>query len=217
MKSDLQLHRDITDEFNWDPQLRESEIGVAVKDGVVTLSGKVPTFAQKHAAERAAQRVTGVRALADDLEVKPSGIFVRSDTDIAHAAVSALKWNASVPADKVSIKVEDGWITLSGKLSWRYQSEAAERAMRALVGVHGISNLIVLSPPASEKIVSQHIEAALERSAQVEAKGIKVEVLDGKVTLKGKVHSWSERREAERAAWSSPGVRFVEDQLLVSA
>lgn len=217
MKSDLQLHRDIADELSWDPQLRECEVGVAVKEGVVTLSGRVPTYAQKHAAERAAQRVTGVRALADDLEVKPSSVFVRSDTDIAHAAVSALKWNASVPADMVSIKVENGWITLSGKLSWWYQSDAAERAMRSLVGVRGISNFIVVSPPASEKLVSKGIEQALERSAQVEAKGIKVEVLDGKVVLKGKVHSWAERREAERAAWSSPGVRLVEDQLLVSA
>jgi osmotically-inducible protein OsmY len=194
MKGDVQIHRDIAEELEWDPQLRDTELGFAVKDGVVTLSGTVDTYLQKLAAQRAVQRVAGVKAVADELDVKPPSLFARSDTDIAHAAVSALKWNASVPSDTVIVNVEDGWITLEGKVSWWYQRDAAERAVRSLVGVRGVSNVLLVSPPVSETAVSQRIERALARSAHLDAKRIKVELLDGKVTLKGQVHSWAERR-----------------------
>ena len=215
IKSDSQLQRDVIDELRWDPQTSKTELGVAVKDGVVTLSGTVKSFAQKLSAERAAQRVSGVRALAEDLVVKLDGLGARSDTDIAHAAVNTMRWDTRVPDDKIKVKVENGLITLSGNVNWKFESEAAERCVRYLSGVKGVFNLIHVTSPVSTGDVKSRIESALKRNAELEARQVTVETFDGKVTLRGKVHSWAERREAENAAWAAPGVRQVEDQLTV--
>jgi osmotically-inducible protein OsmY len=217
MKTDLQLHKDVLDELRWDPRVNEAEIGVAVKEGVVTLTGFVPTFAQKYAAEKVVERVTGIRAIADELHVRPLAAFVRNDTDIAHAVVNALSWDIEVPADKITAKVEGGWVTLKGEVDWNYQKTSAERAIRYLGGVKGISNFIEVKPKASPAEVKSKIEAALKRNAEIDAKLIEVQTADGKVTLKGHVRSWAERADAERAAWAAPGVKEVDDRLVVSS
>jgi osmotically-inducible protein OsmY len=217
MKTDLQLHKDVLDEIRWDPRVTETEIGVAAKDGVVTLTGSVETYAQKYAVERDVERVTGVRAVADDLHVRPSGAFLRNDTDIAHSVVNALAWDIEVPAEKITAKVENGWITLKGEVDWNYQKVAAERAVRYLAGVKGISNLVGVKPIVSPVEVKSKIEAALKRNAELDAKSINVETTNGKVILKGHVRSWAERADAEHAAWAAPGVREVDDRLTVTA
>lgn len=216
MKSDLQLQKDVQDELRWEPSVREAEIGVAVKDGVITLTGFVPTYAQKFAAEQAAERVTGMRALADDLQVKLAGGTDRNDTEIAHAVVNALRWDIEVPDDKVKARVESGWITLEGTVDWYFQKAAAERAVRYLTGVKGLTDFINVKPKVSAPEVKAKIEEALKRSAELGAKKIEVETRDGKVILRGTVRTWAERQEAERAAWNAPGVHSVKDELFVS-
>lgn len=215
MKTDLQLHKDVIDELRWDPRVNDAEIGVAVKGGVVTLTGSVETFAQKYAAERVVERVTGVKAVADDLHVRPTGSTARNDTDLAHSAVNALAWNIEVPADKITVKAEKGWITLKGQVPWNYQRLAAERAVRYLTGVKGILNLIEVKPTVSATEVKAKIEAALRRNAELDAEQIRVRTTDGKVTLEGSVRSWTERMDAEHAAWAAPGVKEVDDRLVV--
>ena len=215
MKSDSQLHKDIVDELRWDPRVKEAEIAVSAKDGVVTLTGSVDTYAQKYAAERVVERATGVRAIADDLQVRLQNSLLRSDTDIAHAAVNALRWDTEVPDEKITVKVNDGWVSLKGEVEWNYQKTAAERDTRYLAGVKGISNMITVKPRVSADAVKSKIEAALKRSAELDAKHITVEALGGKVTLTGTVRSWTERSDAERAAWAAPGVAEVEDRLAV--
>jgi osmotically-inducible protein OsmY len=217
MKTDLQLHKDVLEELRWDPRVNEAEIAVSAKDGVVTLSGSVETFAQKYATERIVERVSGVRAVADDLHVRPTDLFRRTDTDIAHSVVNALAWDIEVPADKITAKVESGWITLKGEVDWNFQKLAAERAVRYLGGVKGISNLIEVKPRVTPVAIKSKIEAALKRNAELDAKEIDVEAVDGKVTLTGHVRSWAERADAEHAAWAAPGVRAVEDRIRVTA
>lgn len=216
MKSDTQLHKDIVEELRWDPRVKEAEIAVSAKDGVVTLTGSVETYAQKYAAERAVERVAGVRAVADDLHVRVPGSFVRTDTDIAHSAINALRWDIEVPDDKITVKVDAGWVTLKGEVPWQYQRSAAERSVRYLSGVKGISNLIEVKPKISPVEVKSKIEAALKRNAELDAKLITVETKDDKVILKGSVRSWAERTDAERAAWAAPGVKEVDDRLVVT-
>ena len=216
MKSDTQLRKDMQDELKWEPSIREAEIGVAVKDGVVTLSGRVDSFAEKYAAQHAAERVSGVRAIADDLEVKLPGSYQRTDTEIAHAALNAMRWDIQVPDDKIKVKVSDGWVTLEGMVEWRYQKDAAERSVRYLTGVRGVSNLIMLKPSSVSTFeVSSKIKDAIRRSAEADAEQITVEAKDGHVTLRGKVRSWAERRDAELAAWAAPGVIDVEDKIAI--
>lgn len=217
MKTDMQLHKDVIEELRWDPRVNEAEIGVAAKNGVVTLSGSVQTYAQKYAAERAVQRVAGVHGIADELSVRPSAAFLRNDTDIAHSAVNALEWDIEVPSDKITATVEAGWITLRGDVSWNFQKKAAERAVRYLVGVKGISNLIEVKPSVSPVEVKTKIEAALKRNAELDAKLINIETSGAKVTLKGNVRSWAERIDAEHAAWAAPGVKEVDDRLVVTS
>ncbi len=216
MKTDMQLQRDVIEELAWQPNVREAEIGVACKNGVVTLSGFVDSYAQKYAAGRAAEHVIGVRAVADDLQVKLPRAFVRSDTDIAHAAVSALKWDVEVPDARVQVLVDDGWVSLDGSVDWQFQRSATEKAVRYLTGVKGVINRIsVQQPKVSAYEVNQRIEQALKRSAAVDADRITVDAKNGKVVLRGTVRSWAEREDAERAAWAAPGVSEVNDEIAV--
>lgn len=217
MRTDKELQRDIMDELNWTPSLRDEEIGVAVKDGVVTLSGDVSNYVKKYDAEHAAERIHGVKAVAVDLNVKlPSSSF-HSDTVIAHEAINALKWDVQVPDDKITLRVEDGRIILDGEVEWQYQRSAAERAVRYLSGVKSVSNFVAVKPKkVSTYDVSKKIQAAFKRSAEVDSSRITVESSAGKVTLKGNVRSWAERKDAENAAWSAPGVTQVDDRLAVT-
>ena len=215
VKTDSQLQRDVIDELRWDPRVGASEIGVAVKDGVVTLSGQLENFARKYAAVRAAERVSGVRAIAEGLTVRLPMAAARTDTELAHAVANALKWDVQVPDDHIKARIEAGWVWLEGEVEWQFQSSAAERAVRNLTGVRGVSNLMKVAKHASAPDVKDRIEKALLRHAEVDSRQIKVEAADGKVTLRGKVHSFTERQQAELAAWSAPGVTVVEDELLI--
>lgn len=217
LKTDAQLQRDVIDELKWDPAVGDAEIGVAAKDGVVTLSGQVDSHAKKYVAERAAERVAGVRATAEDLTVKLPTSFIRSDTEIAHAVVSALKWDIEVPDDRIKSKVDNGWIWLEGEVEWQYQKTAAERAVRYLTGIKGVINMMTVKPKkVSTFEVSQKINDALRRTAEMDANRITVKASDGEVTLTGTVRSSAERVDAERAAWAAPGVMKVRDELLIS-
>jgi len=179
------------------------------------LSGYVQSYAQKRAAEHAVAKVAGVRAVAEDLQVKLPSSRQRSDTEIAHAAINALKWDTEVPDELIKTRVESGWITLEGSVQFFYQKTAAERCVRFLTGVKGVANLIAVKPAETMTKVSQNIEAALKRRAEMDAARIKVDTTDGKVTLRGSVHSWLELKEAENAAWGTPGVWAVDDRLAV--
>ncbi len=216
MRSDQNLQQDVMAELKWDPSIREAEIGVIAKDGVVTLTGFCDTFAQKWAAQRAAERVSGVLAIADGLKVRPPGPHQRDDTELAHAIVNALKWDVEVPHERIKAKVLAGYVTLQGTVDWQYQRSAAERCVRYLVGVKGVLNELGLATRATAKDVSDRIRDALRRTAEADAAAIEVEATGGKVTLRGRVHSWSERQDAERAAWGAQGVTAVEDLLTVS-
>jgi osmotically-inducible protein OsmY len=216
MKSDTQLQHDVLAELEYEPRVDASKIGVSAKDGVVTLTGYVSHYAEKMAAEQAAKRVYGVNAVANDMEIHVPSSRVRTDAEIAGAALNALKWDTSVPEDHVKLTVRNGWITLEGHVDWQHQREAAERAVRNLTGVHGVTNVIMVKPHVKTAEVKDKIEAAFKRSAEVDARRIRVDVLDGKVVLHGRVRSWTEREEAQQAAWAAPGVAEVENQLTVT-
>ncbi|QHS58164.1 BON domain-containing protein [Chitinophaga agri] len=216
MKTDLQLQQDVQDELFWDPTLESSEIGVSVNDGVVTLSGTVNSYTKKLAAEKAAKRVKDVKAVAMEIDIHFFNGEGKTDLDIAHAALNALSWSTVVPKDRVTIKVEDAWITLEGELEWQYQKQAAENLTKDLLGVKGITNLIRLKPAPAQNVVKETIKKALERSAEVEASSINIITEGHRVTLRGKVRSWGERREVENAVWSTPGVTDVKDELVIA-
>lgn len=215
LRNDSEIQRDVADELKWDPSLEDDDIAVAVRDGVVTLAGWVKSYFDKWRAERVASRVKGVKAIANDLEVTLPASSNRTDPDIARAAVDALKWNIAVPSDRVKVKVERGWVTLEGDVDWYYQKEAAERAVRYLTGVKGVSNLIAVHTIPAPSDVKKKIKEALSRGATFDAERITVEVDGHKAILLGTVRSFAERRDAERAARNAPGITEVENKLTV--
>jgi osmotically-inducible protein OsmY len=217
MKIDIQLQSDVRAEMAWDPRVDDKEIRVAAADGVVTLTGSVPSYADKVAAERAAERVLGVKAVANDLAVAVPVTYQRSDTDIAQAVVNALEWDVQVPDTKIKAAVTNGWITLEGGVEWRYQRDAAACAVRYLAGVRGVTNDITITAKrVVSDDVSKAIKQALERRADRTAEHISVEMIGSVVTLTGSVPSFGDRRAAEGAAWSAPGVTDVNDELAVT-
>jgi osmotically-inducible protein OsmY len=217
MKTDSELKRDVAAELSWDPAINATAIGVAVKDGVVTLSGHLDTFGEKFAVERALRRVEGVKTIAMELDVKLAPEHKRSDTEIAAAADAMLAWISNVPADKVRVTVEHGWVRLSGEVDWDYQRKAIELQLRPLVGVVGLTNEIMLKHRLTPGDLSARIEGALERQAHREARRIEVGVDAGTVTLRGQAHSWQERDAIVGAAWSAPGVRCVINEVQIAS
>ncbi|BEP51733.1 BON domain-containing protein [Variovorax sp. V116] len=215
MKTDAQLRDDIQAELAWDPSFKASDVGVIVKDGVVTLTGHLASFAEKYAVERAVQRVHGVKAVAVEITVKLPFDHERTDADVAQAAERALEWNVLVPDGKIHPMVEKGWLTLNGEVEWDYQRRAAESAVRTLMGVRGVSNLVTVTPKASPADVEKNIHDALARQAEREARHLAITVTGSQVTLRGKVHSWAERNAVQGAAWAAPGVSVVVNDLAV--
>ena len=215
MKTDIELQKDVVEELKWEPRVTDDEIGAVVRGGVVTLTGSVPNFAQKWAAVKAVERVAGVRAVAQELTVKMPEAHQKSDTELAHQIVNTLAWDIEVPHEKIKARIENGWVTLEGEVSWQFQRNSAERAVRYVSGVKGVSNLLTIKSIASTYNVAQHITEALRRSAENDAKKIVVAAIDGAVTLTGTVRSWSERIDAEHAAWGTTGVTTVDDRLAI--
>lgn len=215
MKTDAALQREVEAELAWDPAVRSTAIGVAVRNGVVTLSGHLDTYAEKWAAEDALRRVSGVKAIALELDVKIARDHQRSDTDIANAAEQSLKWHAQVPAEALRITVDKGWVLLEGGVDWDYQRRSVEEAVRNLKGVVGMSNKITIKQQAAPADVARRIQDALTRQVERETRRMDIQVQDGTVTLRGTVHSWHERDAAVAAAWAAPGVSRVVNELIV--
>ena len=216
MKTDEQLQQDVTAELKWEPSVNAAQIGVEVKDGVVTLAGHVDSYAEKWNAEKAVQRVSGVKALAVEMDVKLPGFSKRNDADIARSAQNAIGWTSYLPKDAVKIMVEKGWVTLTGEVDWEYQRNVASGAIRHLMGVTGVSDQITIKAIATSSGVKAEIESALKRRAVSDTQKIMVDINGSEVTLSGKVHSWSERDLARSSAWSAPGVRNVVDKMSVT-
>lgn len=214
-RTDEEIATDVLSELKWDAELQPNEIGVSVKNGVVTLTGWVDSYLKKWTAEDIAHRVRGVTAVANDVEVRLPSSSERSDTDIAAAAARAIEWDTSIPDGAVKITVSKGWVTLNGDVEWQYQKEDAERAVRRLSGVKGVTNLITVKPRTTAPELKKKIEDALVRNAQIDADRITVDVIGSKAILKGTVRSWAERQEAERVAWSAPGIMSVDNQITI--
>jgi osmotically-inducible protein OsmY len=215
MKTDSQLQKDVMDELTWQPSIKSSEIGVSVSEGIVTLSGTVDTYAQKREAEKAALRVEGVKGIAEDIVVDLPFGNKKDDSDIAKAAINALRWDTMVPDEHIKVKVDNGWVTTEGKVDWLFQKVAVNNAISNLTGVKGVTNLVTVTPRANPEDVKKKISAAFERSATIDANNIQVENIGNKILLKGSVRSYAERLDAQHAAWNAPGVAQVENLLEV--
>lgn len=214
MKTDLVIQKDVIEELRWTPLLlNANEIGVAVKNGIVTLSGTVDTYEKKVAAEEAAKSIAGVKAVAEDIEVKVGDGGKRNDTEIAEAVLNALWWSSSVKEDKIKVKVENGWITLEGEVEWKFQRNTIENTVRKLLGVRGITNNIKIKPLVDAVDVKRKINAAFQRSASFDSQKVNLEVDGRAVILTGKVRSYAEKKDAEKAVWNAPGVNRVENKL----
>jgi len=216
MRSDSEIERDVKEELQWDPDLDATDIAVSAKKGVVTLTGFVRSYTDKYEAEAAAKRVAGVAGVANDIEVRMPSVDERPDPEIARDAVAAIKSQLPISSEHIKVVVKNGWVTLEGQVEWQYQRSTAETAVRRIKGVKGVSNLIQLKPRAAPAEIKRKIQEAFKRSAEVDANRILVETNGGEVILKGTVRSWIEREEAERVAWSAPGVTKVEDHIIVS-
>ncbi len=214
--TDKTIRQAVIDELAFDPSIDAAHIGVAVEEGIVTLTGRVGSYVERNAAEAAAKKIYGVRGVIETIEVRFAGTKRPRDEDLAHRAVQMLDWNTMVPKGAVQVKVQDGWITLTGRVEWQYQKIEAQVAVNRLHGLVGLVNLIEVTPCADAADVRHKIEAALQRNAHVEADAIRVDVTGDKVTLSGKVHAWSERTIATNAAWSAPGIGMVEDRIEVA-
>jgi hypothetical protein len=215
MKSDVQIQQDVMEELKWEPFLNASDIGVSVKNGIVTLSGQVDAYSKKIAAEKSAKNVTGVKAIAEDIQIGVSPTHDKTDTEIAEAVLNALKWHTAVQEEKIKIKVEDGNVRLDGEVEWEYQRSNAKTAIENLSGVKSVINFITVKAKVLASDVTEKIMDAFHRSATIDAACIKPEITGNKVTLLGKVRSVSEKEDAESAAWNAPGVTTVENKLLV--
>ena len=213
---DTTFRQNILDQLEFEPSIDAANIGVAVDEGIVTLTGHVSTYWQKTTAENVVSKVKGVKGIADEIEVRPAGAHATADDEIARRAVQAIEWNVSIPKNTVQVKVDHGRVTLTGKLEWQFQKNAVGDAIRGMAGVTWISNNIEVTPRPSAGDIKRRIEDALKRDAELDAQTIRVNVFDGKVTLEGKVKAWYERQTAEHAAWSAPGVRAVEDRISIS-
>ena len=216
MKTDSQLQQDVSAELKWEPSVHAARIGVEVKDGIVTLAGEVDSYVEKWNAERAAQRVSGVKAMATQLKVQLTGLSKRTDADIARSVENVLEWTSALPAGAIKVMVEGGWVTLSGDVDWQYQKQSASDSVRFLMGVQGVSDQISIKPSASATVVKADLEAALLRSAIADGKKISVAVHGADVTLSGAVKNWAERETATDAAWGTPGVRNVVDMMTLA-
>lgn len=215
MKSDSQLQHDVMAELEWEPSVDHADIGVAVNDGVVTLSGFVKSYPEKLAAEKAARRVVGVKAIAEEIKVRFASDPRTADHEIAKRILDMFAWSVSVPDDKIKVKVEHGWVTLSGTVDWHYQSAEARKLAGKISGVTGVSNLIEVKQLPTAHDVKDRIMAAFTRQADLDASTVTVLTDGSKVTLGGRVRAWSERGIAERAAWAAPGVTRVDDNIVV--
>jgi osmotically-inducible protein OsmY len=213
MKTDIQIQKDVIAQLLWEPFLKASEIGVTVKNGIVTLSGQVDSYSKKLSAEHAAKKVAGVKAIAEDIQIGVSPTYRKTDTEIAEAVLNALKWHSAVSEEKIKIKVEDGIVRLEGEVEWEYQSKNAKSSIENLLGVRTVLNLIRVKPKVTAHDIEQKINAAFFRSATIDSRHVTAEVIGSKVILHGTVRSYAEKRDAEAAAWSAPGVNMVETKL----
>lgn len=213
MKTDSQIQKDVMDQLSWEPYLNAAQIGVAVKNGIVTLSGQVDTYSKKLIAENAAKKISGVKAIAEDIQIGVSPVYNKTDAEIAEAVLNALKWHTAVQEDKIKIKVEDGYVRLEGEVEWNFQRKNAASAIENLAGVRSVINLITVKPKVSSSDIEEKINEAFKRSATIDAGKITAEVIGNKAILRGKVRSFAEKEDAENAAWFAPGITSVDSKI----